>query len=155
MEALNITHTNKHIAGLFFAGACVVIVGFAYAFLLPQGMTVFQPIGYASPFTPQESKQLQGNIAVSAVAASTVDVAGCKQDPVAAKAVSGSSLEFVNTDLVSRTLRFNSTASTAYVIPAKGKLSIRFDFWKSPGLRSYFCDGEASSGYILITQKPQ
>lgn len=130
----------------------IVVVGLGVYFYMGKGMPASTTSNTATTTptdkTQEQRKQEVEAVLQTAVDAVSIDVSSCKPFPETAQFKMGSTVEFVNQDSVARTIAFSPEHT--FKIPLKGKLKVKFDFFKIQGIRKYTCDGE-SAGKVVIT----
>ncbi len=92
-------------------------------------------------FKSFEEKALSTNI---------IDISACKPYPEVAEFKLRSSVTFLNKDSFEHKIWF--TPSQNFVVPAKNKIVVNFNFFTTPGLRKYNCDDMKAAGAIIITR---
>lgn len=79
----------------------------------------------------------------------TLNISGCRADPLVLKIASGSSLTIQNDDPVARSVNLGSRN---FPVPANGSLLITASFDTGPGVYGYGCDrGASTTGVLFIT----
>lgn len=80
--------------------------------------------------------------------ANSIDISACKPYPETTQFKLGSTVEFVNKDSIEHKIMFSPEHN--FVVPAKGKFKIVFNFYKFPGVRNYTCDNKPAGQIVVI-----
>ncbi len=131
--------------------AVVVVLVFLYVEKIPS-------VTKNDTNAPQDASKIAvDKVLKEAKPVSAVDITACKPSPAVAppegiypvRLKINSKVDFKNSDAKAHDISFSPTHT--YKIPAKGKLTITFNFYKFPGIRNYTCDFKPA-GSIVITK---
>jgi plastocyanin len=138
---------KKAVIGALVALAALAVYGY---FVAQKQGNVDKQDTIVTPGPLEPRRAFVEKVESEAVLTTTIDVTSCKGSPSPAHFKIGDTIEFKNSDTAAHTISFSP--SRTYVIPAKGKLSVKFNFWDKPGVRKYSCDGTPEAGLVFITR---